>query len=145
MDDTLAERIAYHESGHCIACITFAVPVISATVVYRPLVRRGRLRAALGVEVVATICLSGWETEIAHCGPPPRGDDGDRFDFEMAERHLRQHVGPLRLAMEFERCRASARALVRTPWAQRAIPKLAEALQRYGTLDGERISDVLLG
>jgi hypothetical protein len=99
----------------------------------------------LGVEIVGTICFAGWEAEIAYCGPPPRGEDGDRFDFEMAARHLRQHVGPLRLGVEFERCRASARALVRTPWGRSAIGKLTVALQRHGTLDGDQVSDVLLG
>jgi hypothetical protein len=62
----------------------------------------------------------------------------------MAERHLRRHVGPLRLALESKRLRYSARALVRTPWAQRAIPKLVKALLRQGMLSGDQVSDVLL-
>jgi hypothetical protein len=145
MHDTLAERIAYHESGHCIACITCAVPIISATVVDRPLVRRARLRAALSVEVVGTICFAGSAAEELFCGPPPPGDRRDGFDFEMAYRHLRQHAGPLRLGLEFERLRDSARRLVASQWARSAIPKLAAALQSRGTLMGEQVTDALLG
>jgi hypothetical protein len=62
----------------------------------------------------------------------------------MADRRLRRHVGPLRLGLEFSRLRDSARALVRTPWARRIIPLLAEALQRHGTF-GDQVADVLLG
>src|SRR5262245_25636287 len=124
MDSKLLRRIATHEAGHTIACVTYAVPIVSVTVLDRPHLHRGPLRSGLGVEVVGTVCFAGWEAEIAYCGPPPRGDDGDRFDFEIAERHLRQHVGPLRLALEFARLRDGARALVRMSWAQRAIPKL---------------------
>jgi hypothetical protein len=52
---------------------------------------------------------------------------------------------PLRLGLEFSRLRDSARALVRTNWAERVIPRLAAASQRYGTFDGAQVSDVLLG
>jgi hypothetical protein len=142
---SLVERIAYHEIGHVAACVTYAVPIISATVIDRPLVRRGGLRSALGVEIVGTICFAGSAAEELFCGPPPPGDRGDGFDFEVAYRHLRQHAGPLRLGLEFERLRDSARRLVASPWARSAIPKLAAALQSRGTLTGEQVTDALLG
>jgi hypothetical protein len=56
----------------------------------------------------------------------------------MAYKHLQRQVGPLRLGLEFERLRDSARRLVASPWAQRSIPLLAEALQRRGTLSGDQ-------
>jgi hypothetical protein len=120
------------------------VPLLSVTVVDRPLVRRGRLRGGLGVEIVGTICFAGPAAEELFCGLPAPSDRGDRVDYEMAYAHLRRHVGPLRLGLEFERARDSARRLVASPWARFAIPKLAAALQRHSTLDGDEINDVLL-
>jgi hypothetical protein len=145
MPAALLERIAHHEAGHACACIVYGVPLISVTVVDRPLVRRGRLRGGLGVEIVGTICFAGPAAEELFCGLAAPADRGNRIDYEMAYAHLQRHVGPLRRGLEFERARDSARALVRTSWAQRVIPVLAEALQRYGTLDGDQVSDVLLG
>jgi hypothetical protein len=144
---SLVERIAYHESGHIAACVTFAVPVISATVVDRPLVHRGALRRAnLALEIVGTICFAGPAAEELFCGPPPPGHGGgEEDDYRMAYEHLRRRVGALRRGVEFERLRDSARRLVASPWARSAIPRLAAALQRCGTLNGEQISDVLLG
>jgi hypothetical protein len=142
MAATLLQRISYHESGHVAACIVYAVPVISATVVDPPLVRRGRLRSGLGVEIVGVICLSGPAAEEAFCGFPD--DGGDRIDYEMAYAHLQRHVGPLRRGLEFERARDSAKRLVASPWAQAAVPKLASALLRHGTLDAEGVNAALL-
>jgi hypothetical protein len=145
MAAALLERIAHHEAGHTCACIVYGVPLLSVTVVDRPLARRGRLRGGLGVEIVGTICFAGPAAEELFCGLPASADRGDRIDYEMAYAHLRRHVGPLRRGLEFERARDSARALVRTAWARSRIPVLAEALQRHGTLDVEQINDVLLG
>jgi hypothetical protein len=97
------------------------------------------------LEVVGVICFAGPASEELFCGPAPPGDDGgERRDYEMAYEHLQREVGALRLGLEFARLRDSARALVRTPWARSAIPKLAEALLRQGTLDGDQVSDVLV-
>ena len=145
MTATLLKRIAHHEAGHACACIVYGVPLISVTVVDRPLVRRGRLRGGLGVEIVGTICFAGPASEELFCGQPSPADRGDRIDYEMAYAHLQRYVGPLRRGLEFERARDSARGLVRTSWARRVIPKLATALQTCGTLDGEQINEVLLG
>jgi hypothetical protein len=41
---------------------------------------------------------------------------------------------------EYSRARDSARALVRTPWARRAVPRLVRALLERGTLSGEEIA-----
>jgi hypothetical protein len=57
---------------------------------------------------------------------------------------LQRQVGPLRLGLEFTRLCDAAHNLVRTNWARRAIPKLADALLRHGTLDAEQVNDVLL-
>jgi hypothetical protein len=62
----------------------------------------------------------------------------------MAYEQLQRRVGPLRLGLEFERVRDSARRLVASPWGRCAILKLAAALQRDGTLAGEQVNDVLL-
>jgi hypothetical protein len=46
----LLERIATHEAGHTVACVTYAVPIVSVTVVVTaPDVRRGPVRGDLGV------------------------------------------------------------------------------------------------
>jgi hypothetical protein len=143
---TTLERVAHHEAGHACVCILYNVPVISVTVAEgQGLVRRGPMPRDLPVEVVGTICFCGPAAEELFCGPAPRGDRGDRIDYAMAYEQLQRRVGPLRRGLEFERLRDSALRLVRTSWAQRAIPALAAALQRCGTLNGEQISDVLLG
>jgi hypothetical protein len=43
------------------------------------------------------------------------------------------------------RDRGRGRRLVAAPWARRAIPALAAALQRQGTLDPDAVNAVLLG
>jgi hypothetical protein len=51
---------------------------------------------------------------------------------------------PLRLRLEFEHLRDSARALVKNSRARRAIPLLAKAPVRRQTLSGAEANDVLL-
>jgi hypothetical protein len=143
MDDELLRRVATHEAGHIAACITYGVPIISATVIDRPHVHRGPLRSALGLEIVGVICFSGPAAEELFCGPPSPGDDGSYHDFAMAYAHLERQVGALRRGLEFERLRDSARRLVRTPWARARVPLLAAALIERGTLSGEHLYSLL--
>jgi hypothetical protein len=153
MHDALRHRISIHEAGHACACVVYAVPIISVTIAEPPHLQRGPLRWPLrgplpsgqALEIIGVICFSGPSAEELFCGPPPPGDDGgERRDYEMAYEHLQQQVGPLRLGLEFSRLRDSARALVRTPWAQRSILALAAALLHAGTLDADAVHAVLL-
>ena len=82
---TLRERTAIHESGHAIAALTYAIPVISVTVADDvPHLRRGHYRPPhdCGLECIVTLCLAGPEAEKEFCGPIT--DGSDRVDYEMA-------------------------------------------------------------
>jgi hypothetical protein len=138
----LLERISWHEAGHVVAAITFGIPVISVTIndARNPHLLRGRYRPPhdAGLEALCVLCLSGPESERAFCGDIEPG--ADRTDLDMARRYLGHRLGPLQLAAEIERHRASAERLVRTEWARRRITVIAEALLAHGTLSGEDIA-----
>jgi len=138
---SLLERIATHESGHVCAAIIYNIPIISVSITAdTPHLHRGNYRAPadIGLECMATLCLSGPAAEMFFCGPITDGSDED--DIAMAKDYLtRAGVNPLRIGVEFNRPRASAEALVRTPFARHRIPLIAAALLRHGTLTGDEI------
>jgi hypothetical protein len=140
---TLAERTAYHEVGHALACLAFGVPIRTVTVEGEAHLHRGPLPFdhGLSLECLLTLCLAGPECERLHCGAV--NDGGDRFDIATALRHLRHELNPLEVLGEYSRARDSARALVSTPWARRTVPRLVRALIERGTLSGEDIYALL--
>jgi hypothetical protein len=99
MMPSLRERAAYHESGHAIAALTFAIPIIRVTIADDvPHLRRGRYRPPhdCGLECIVTLCLAGPEAEREFCGPIT--DGSDRTDYDMARGYLARQFEPLRAA-----------------------------------------------
>jgi hypothetical protein len=137
-------RIAAHEAGHCVAAITYGVPIVAVTVEDRPHLHRGPYRAPtyeLSLEAMVVLCLSGPAAEELCCGPID--DGGDEPDLRMAREHLSRAIAdPLRAAAELARCRDSAQRLVSSAWAQQRIRVLADALLRHGSLHAQQIYEL---
>jgi hypothetical protein len=131
-------RTALHESGHCVAAITFSIPVVYVSIdPATPHLQRGRYRPPhdAGLESLVVMCLAGPAAERLFCGAIEPG--ADRIDIEMAREHLARRFAPLQIAAEIVRLRGSAERLVSLPWAQRRrIELIADALLDYGTLSG---------
>jgi hypothetical protein len=139
-DTGLLERTAYHEAGHCVAALQFGIPIISVTIendAGQLLRGHYRERADLALECIVTFCLAGPAAEELFCGPV--ADGSDRADYEMARHYLARQYDSLKVGAEVARLREAARRLVCTAWAQRRIPRIADALLRHGTLTGDEI------
>ena len=130
----MAERAAYHESGHCPSrsSITFRSDV--------PHVHRAHYRPppGLGLEAMGIFCLSGPASEEYFCGRITDGSDW--VDIEIAREYLFAKFNVFTIAAEIARLRAAADRLVRTPSVQNRIRLIADALLRHGTLTGADIS-----
>jgi hypothetical protein len=139
---SLRERAAIHESGHCVAALTYAIPIIRVTIESKPHLHRGlyRTEANLALESMVTLCLSGPEAEKEFCGSI--SDDSDRADYEMARDYLARQFSPLQIGAELTRYRDAAQRLVRSPWARHRIRLLADALLQHGTLTSEEIFEL---
>jgi hypothetical protein len=137
---SLAERTAYHEAGHCLACLAFGVEIRSVTIEGQPYLERGKLPFdnGLTLEALLTLCLAGPECERLHLGAVD--DGGDFLDIRTAFRHLRRQLSPLEVLGAYSRARASAERLVSTRWGRRTAPRLVQALIERGTLSGEDIA-----
>jgi hypothetical protein len=135
------ERYAWHESGHAVAAITFAIPIICVSIEHdNPHLLRGHYRPPrdIGLETLCVLCLAGPEAERLFFGSIEPGTDS--IDIEMVRKGLARRFGPLRIGAEMMRMRGSAEALVRLPWARRRIELIADALLTRGTLSGEDIA-----
>ena len=87
---------------------------------------------------MVTLCLAGPEAERDFCGPIT--DGSDQTDYAMAREYLARCVAnPLQAAAELARYRDAAQRLVRSPWAQRRIVAIADALLQRGSLSGDEI------
>ena len=121
----------------------YGIPIISVTIDKdTPHLHRGRYRAHhdVGLECMATLCLTGPAAEAYFCGSIE--DCADRIDHEMARRHLARRFGPFENGAEIARVRDAAERLVRTPWGEQRIRLVAVALLQRGTLTGEQISEL---
>jgi hypothetical protein len=141
---SLLERIAYHESGHAAAALTFGMPIIRVTIdADPPHCHRGRWRSKsdMALANIVTLCLCGPAAEIAYVGPIT--DNSDHIDHAMARRYLAEGgVDPVLIGVEIGRLGDAADRLVRTDWARRRIGLMAHALLRYGSLTGGQISEL---
>ena len=137
--DDYLQRAATHEAGHCVAALTFGIPIVEATVEGSPHLRRGRfhMQRSTGIECLAILCLSGPAAEEMVCGPIC--DGGDRGDLEMARTYLRSRFSELEVAQQMQRMRDAANRLVRTRWAEVRIWAIAGALVERGTLTADEI------
>jgi hypothetical protein len=136
---TWRERRAYHEGGHCAACIVFGIPIISVSITGDvPHMLRSRWHAPdgiIGVEAMTTLCLAGPAAEEFFCGKIE--DGSDRIDYQMARGYLARRFDPLRVELEIGRARAGARRLIIDQ--EQRIRAIANALLQHGTLTGDEI------
>ena len=140
----LRRRCAIHEAGHAVAALAYAIPLVSITIAAdRPHLHRGHyhpLDVDFGLECMVTLCLAGPEAEREFCGSI--SDDSDRTDYEMARDYLSRQFGPLQIGAELARFRDAAQRRVRSPWAQRRIVAIADALLQRGSLSAEQIFEL---
>jgi len=131
-------RAAIHEAGHAVACLVLGIPMVAVTIADGCYLHRGRYRPphGLGVECLATMCLSGPAAEAALCGPIT--DGGDREDIAMARSYLGGET-----TAERHRLRQAAARLVGSRWAQERIRAIADALLARGTLTADQIYDLV--
>jgi hypothetical protein len=138
----LQQRCAFHEAGHAVAALAFAIPILAVTIDDdRPHLHRARYHAPdadLGLECMVTLCLCGPAAEELFCGPIT--DGSDQTDYEMARQYLARCVSnPLHAAAELARYRDAAQRLVRPAWARQRIAVLADALLRHGSLSSDEV------
>jgi hypothetical protein len=135
-------RTAVHEAAHCVCANWFSppIPIIRATVERRPIpqVTTGKYpRHEMSGWCGALLTWSAVAAEQFLCGPPIP-------DLVISSHRDRvQHfltVGGFRTDREVIEClHRQAAWFVRTPWAQRGIHAVANALIERGTLDGAEI------
>ena len=134
-------KAAYHEAGHVLGCLTFAIPIIEVRI-DPPHLHRGRYQPPsrdLGLEAMCTMSLCGGAAERLIF---PDSDGGDEIDLQMVREYLKPR-GALRMLGEIERMRTAARRLVSAPAARRRIEVIAAALLQHGVLSGDQIVDLL--
>ena len=136
------ERVATHEAGHCVAALTFGIPILSVTIDQAPNMHRGAYRAehACGLEYLTVLCLA--ELRVRSCSADRSPMAATNPICAWRARIFARHFDPLRAAAELARCRDLAQRLVRSVWAEQRIRVLADALLRCGTLSGEEIHQI---
>ena len=75
-------RVAIHEAAHCVAAITFGVPIIKVCIDSgTPCLLRGHYRPprGIGLEAMCILALSGPASEQLFCGPITDGSELDRY------------------------------------------------------------------
>jgi len=60
----------------------------------------------------------------------------------MAYEYLTRQLSPLQIGAALTRYRDAAQRLVRSPWAQRRIRLIADALLRHSILRGEEVCEL---
>jgi hypothetical protein len=137
-------RIAVHESGHCVAALTYGVPIIHVTIAADgPHLFRDcfSMPANLALESLCVLCLSGPAAEEYFCGRV--NDGGDETDYDMAREYLaRAGCDTLTVEAGIKQARDGADRLVRTPWAEQRIRVIAGALLKRGILSGAEINEL---
>jgi ATP-dependent Zn protease len=135
------ERIAYHESGHTIAAITFGLPVVAVTIDGRPHLHRDRFRRerSSATEALIIVCLAGPSAETLFFGPAD--DGGDRINIDMARRYLCGCFADNQIELQMLRMSQAAERLVTS--SRREIEAIAAALMQRGTLTGAEVVDLL--
>jgi hypothetical protein len=74
---SLLERIAYHESGHAAAALTFGMPIIRVTIdADPPHCHRGRWRSKsdMALANIVTLCLCGPAADVGGIMAPANSD-----------------------------------------------------------------------
>lgn len=140
----LRERRATHESGHCLACLIYGLPVVLVTIEDdRPHLLRDRFRRerSSATEALAIVCLSGPAAETMFFGAA--NDGSDQGDLDMARRYLRACFPDTEIERQMYCMQLAAERLVRS--SRRQIVVIADAVMRHGTLTGDEIIAQLNG
>jgi hypothetical protein len=130
-------RRAIHESGHCVAALGWGVPI------YRVSIEPPEMRHSLWfstldnsrLERLACIRLCGSAAERFFVGPV----EDDAVDLKKAREYLAAAVEPSEIGPELAWLRSQAASLMRTEFARKRVPLLADSLLRAGTLTGEQV------
>jgi hypothetical protein len=134
MNDELLERICFHESGHACAALLYAIPIRSVSV-NPPLLPRAKTFPRPPLDQLLTLCFCGSSAEALYFG----SDSGSSEDYAMAQRSASRFGHFMLSARELEKAQRAAFSLVRTDWAKRAIPRVADALHERRVLTGQDI------
>jgi hypothetical protein len=91
---SLRQRISIHESSHCVAAITFGIPILSVSL-DPPNMHRGIYQAHAGaVEYLTVLCLAGPAGEELFCGPIEDGATWVPRHFPAVLGHRAQSQNP---------------------------------------------------
>jgi hypothetical protein len=136
--DGARRRMAYHESGHAISAVAWGVPIRRVSFEPREMRHSVWFNTSDNTRLqrLAAMRLAGSAAERFFVGPV----EDDSVDLETARSYLTAvGLDPSQIEAELTALRSEAERLVRTPWAQKRIRLVADALLRDGRLDGEAI------
>jgi ATP-dependent Zn protease len=137
-----AERIAYHEAGHCVACSVYHMPVVAVHATPnsgRTAGRNPHLSRRDAVEALVVTSLAGAAAEDLFFGWSDVASDRD--DRRMARRYLKSFYDVDEIRPQMNRMRDIAERLVTVERAK--IEIVADALLRYGSLNGDEVSELI--
>jgi hypothetical protein len=137
MNDELLERICYHEAGHTCAALLYAIPIRRVSV-DPPLFLRAKAAVRPPLDQLLTLCFCGGSAEALYFG----GQCGSSEDYAMAQRFASRRGHFMLSARVLERAERAAFGLVRTDWAKRTIPRIADALRQRRLLSGEDVHNL---
>src|SRR6516162_1841579 len=135
MHDALRRRICIHEGGHAAAALVFGLPILSVSV-DPPRLLRQRLRPP--EEAWLTVCFSGGAAERLHIGG--KFDEcGEIEDYRMAHSFLCRRYPLVEVGIRIDTAMLAAERLIKTEWARRCVPRIAQALNARGVLSGDDV------
>lgn len=139
---TFNPRVAFHESGHACSAVLVGLGVEEVSV--EP---RGRLlgynaygSGPCNLEGRVMVAYAGGHAEQRYCGQTVGRFQGNALDYSQAAELMRAVGGENRLRFQAY-CEKESRQLVKRHWPQ--IQEVAAELLAVGTLDGQRVVDLM--